>query len=319
MSSTGSKQVVKMAFHPTFHVLSLDDQEDFFRRVFGRTSEKMMTMPKNDPPLPPDLPDHYSRVCMIADVLIDTVQPTRYIMQGEQKMADVDHTVLQNIGWYVDDINETFTALKRNGILIMSQFGEPATGDTPPDVSQGGGGGMKMFFTDPDERGLRYQFLPWFPLPVDPRSKPDWVLPPVSDDDPLGIERCSHHVILTEQPERATKLLVDALGGTVIHEGRDEARAITGPYVHLADAVFHFGVPDAGTPAAAALAEKLPADKYHAMTWKVVDLDRVAKHLEAQGVKIASRSEDTIITDPATSIDTPWGFTTRSVQGDPRA
>jgi hypothetical protein len=252
---------------------------------------------------------------MIQDVLIDTVQPTRYIMQGEQKMPNVDKTVLQNIGWYVDDVNETFTALKTNGILIMSQFGEPATGDEPPDVGQGGG--MKMFFTDPNERGLRYQFLPNFPLPVDPRHTPGWKLEPLPGD-PLGLQHCSHHVIVTQDPGRAVHLLVDALGGKVIHEGRDELRGLTGPYVHLADGVFHFGVPDAGTLYADALAEKLPADKYIAMTWKVDDLDKVAKHLESQGVKIAARNEHSLVTDPATSIDTPWGFTTESVPGDAR-
>lgn len=311
-----AQPIVKMAFHPTFHVPSLDEQEAFFERVFGRPSVKMMTMPRNDDP-PPDLPDHYSRLCMVADVLVDTVQPTRYIMQGEQKMAGVDRTVLQNIGWYADDIDETFRALRRNDILVLSQFGEPVLGDEPPDVGQGGG--IKMFFTDPADRGLRYQFLPWFRLPVDPRSDPEWTLPPVSDDDPLGIERCAQHVIVTAQPARALRLFVDALGGTVIHEGRDEARGLTGPYVHLADGVYHFGEPDAGTPDADALAEKLPADNYVAMTWKVVDLDRAARHLEANGVRIAVRTDDTIVTDPATSIDTAWGFTTRSVPGDPRA
>ena len=61
-----------------------------------------------------------------------------------------------------------------------------------------------------------------------------------------------------------------------------------------------------------------PHDTYHSITWKVVDLDRTAEHLKSQGVGIRSRTADTLVTDPETSIGVPWGFTTRLVPGDPR-
>jgi hypothetical protein len=109
-----------------------------------------------------------------------------------------------------------------------------------------------------------------------------------------------------------------ALGGTVLHEGRDEQRGLSGPYVRLADAIYHYARPDAGTEAAAALAAKSPADKYWAFTFNVVDLDRVAAHLGNAGVKIQSRTARTIVTDPGTSLQVPWGFTTASVPGDTR-
>ena len=57
---------------------------------------------------------------------------------------------------------------------------------------------MKMFFTPPDQVGLRYQFLPVFPMPHDPRLDPRWTLPPVSDEDPLLVKHLSHHTILTD-------------------------------------------------------------------------------------------------------------------------
>ena len=111
---------------------------------------------------------------------------------------------------------------------------------------------------------------------------------------------------------------MQALGGTVLHEGRDEQRGLSGPYVQLADAVFHYAKPDAGTEAASALPAKAPADKYWAFTFNILDLDRVAAHLDKAGVKIQSRTADTIITDPATSLQVPWGFTTARVPGDRR-
>jgi len=154
-------------------------------------------------------------------------------------------------------------------------------------------------------------------MPHDPRLDPRWTLPPVSDEDPLQVKHLSHHTILTDDTQRAVSFM-QALGGTVLHEGRDEQRGISGPYVHLADAIYHYARPDAGTEAASALASKTPADKYWAFTFNVVDLDRVADHLDKVGVKIQSRTADTIVTDPNTSLQVPWGFTTARVPGDTR-
>jgi catechol 2,3-dioxygenase-like lactoylglutathione lyase family enzyme len=315
-----SKSVkVKFAFHPTFHVPNLEMSEEFFERVFARPSTLLEVMPKGEEPDDPSKPRGYSKMTMISDVLIDCVCPDLHRINGVQASPSVDVPVLQNIGWYSDDIDDTFRSLRRAKIPLVTQIGVPVEGDEPPTPDQGGGSGpIKMYFTPPVEMGLRYQFLTYFPMPIDPRSNPEWSLPAVSDGDPLGIKQLSHHVILTADPKRSIQLLVDALGGTVIHEGRDEQLGVSGPYVHLADAVYHFATPDAGSPGAAALAAKAPADKYYSMTWHVADLDRVASHLGKVGVKIQSRTDDTIVTDPSTSFQVPWGFTTRAVPGDPR-
>lgn len=307
---------VKMMFHPTIHVTSLEGSEEFFDRVFQRPSRLLEVMPRDNEPRPADAPKGYSKFTPIAEVLVDSVDPKLHLMNGVQHFRTVDRPGLVNFGWYCDDIFETFRALKRNGIPMVSQFGAPAEGDEPPTADQGGS--MRQFFTARDEVGVRYQFLPWFRLVVDPRADPGWSLPPVADDDPLGIERLSHHVVLTTRPERALHLVVDALGGKVIHEGRDEVRRTSGPYVQVADAVIHYGVPDRGSPAAAELAGKLPADKYHALTWKVVDLDRVERHLRKVGVEIATRTENTIVTEAASALGVPWGFSSALVPGDSR-
>jgi catechol 2,3-dioxygenase-like lactoylglutathione lyase family enzyme len=307
---------VKFSFHPTFNVPDLEETEDFFQRVFGQPSSLMVTVPKDRQLEPGQLPG-YSQFVMIRDLLVDYVCPALHTrLYGRQMFPDVDVPVLMNIGWYTEDITKTFRALRAAGIPLTNQIGEPAEGDEPPDVSQGGGG-MKMFFTPPGQVGLRYQFLPVFPMRHDPRLDPQWTLPPVSEKDPLQVKHLSHHTILTDDPERAVRFM-RALGGTVIHEGRDEQRGLTGPYVHLADAIYHYARPDAGTEAASALAARTPADKYWAFTFNVADLDRAAAHLRRAGVKIQSRTADTIVTDPDTSLQVPWGFTTERVPGDTR-
>jgi hypothetical protein len=144
-------------------------------------------------------------------------------------------------------------------------------------------------------------------------------VPPVSDDDPLGIERCSHHTVLTNRPERALKLVVDVLGGDIIHRGRDEVRGTTATYVNLAGSILEYAVPDAGSTAFTDWAQDDPNDTYHAVTWKVTDLERAERHLQTHGVQIQTRSDDTFVTEPATSLGIPWGFTSKLTPGDPRA
>jgi catechol 2,3-dioxygenase-like lactoylglutathione lyase family enzyme len=141
----------------------------------------------------------------------------------------------------------------------------------------------------------------------------------VAAGDPLALERCSHHTILTNQLERALGLYRDALGGEIVHEGRNELLGATSTYVHIGDSTLEFAVPDTGTEADEARAKNDPKDTYYALTWKTADLERTERHLESQGVRIRVRSADLIVTDPETSLGVPWGFSTALIAGDPRA
>jgi catechol 2,3-dioxygenase-like lactoylglutathione lyase family enzyme len=174
---------------------------------------------------------------------------------------------------------------------------------------------MPLYFTVPSDVGLRYEFFPTMPFPLDPRMTPGWTVPAVSADDPLGIERCSHHTVLTAQPERALRLVVDVLGGDVVHEGRNELVGATSTYVDLGESILEYAVPDEGTAAHADWANAAPLDTYHSITWKVADLERVERHLDACDVRIRTRVDDAIVTDPETSLGIPWGFTTAAAPG----
>jgi hypothetical protein len=303
-----------MMYHPSHHVPDLDEAAAFFDRVFERPTTPMAAMYKGSPPTN-DYPREYSAFTPISDVLMDTIDPQKYVLLGVQRYPSVEEPHLKGFGWYVDNIADAYRSIKRHGFTLISQLDEVAEGDDPPGSA---GSPMPLFFTVPADAGMRYEFLPPIPFPLDPRIEPGWVVPPVSDDDPLGIEFCSHHTVLTGQPERALRLIVDALGGTVVHEGRDEVFGATGTYVRLSDSILEYAVPDEGTLAHDDWSTVAPNDVYHSITWKVVDLDRVERHLDAQGVKIRTRTDDTIVTDPSTSLGIPWGFTTTLTPGDPR-
>jgi catechol 2,3-dioxygenase-like lactoylglutathione lyase family enzyme len=299
---TGRAYHVRMLHHPTIHVPSLADAEDFYTRVFGRPSTNFaVVMP--DPPAPGHSVG-YSTFTSISDVLIDNLAPDLYLTGGVQRYPDVDAPLLKTAGWYVENVGELYKELRSEGFRLVDSRDALLEADD-------WAGGPAPFHTLADDAGLRYRFFEMFPFPLDPRVEPGWTIPAAGENDLLGIEHASHHTVLTSRPERALKLTVDVLGGEVIHVGRDDLRGVSGPYVRLADAVFHFAAPDAG-PA------PTETDAYQAITWKVADLDRAAEHLESEGVRIARRSGTALVTDPATGLGVPWGFTTRSVEGDVR-
>jgi catechol 2,3-dioxygenase-like lactoylglutathione lyase family enzyme len=306
---------IKMMFHPNYHVADLRETERWFERVFGSTSTSMEAMlagaSGNTSRFPAGYPTDYATFTVIRDVLIESMDPKRLVMHGVQRYKTVDTPHLKNLGWYVDRPIELYHALKRHGFGVAEPSGEAAAGEEPP---------MPAFFSIPDETGIRYQFWGGRPLAIDPRPGPGWTLPPVSDDDPLGIERCSHHTILTGRPERALKLVVDVLGGRVIHEGPNGPRATkSSTYVDIGGSILEYGVPEEGTPTHEDWSTGDTSDTYHAITWKVIDLERSERHLANHGVRIGARTGDIIITDPATSLGVPWGFTTKLTPGDPRS
>ncbi|MFG1923315.1 glyoxalase/bleomycin resistance/dioxygenase family protein [Cryptosporangium sp. NPDC048952] len=301
-------------YHPSHHVTDLRAAEAWFERVFGRTSRPMAEMTRGRP-ASDGYPTDYSTFTPINDVLFDMIDPKLYVLDGVQRYASVDKPHLKGFGWYVDGIVDAYRSLRRAGVAMVGQQDEVADTDTPPTAP---GSPMPIFFTVPESAGLRYEFLPQIPFPLDHRLVPGWELPAVSDDDPLGLVRASHHTVLTDDPAKGLRVVRDALGGTVIHEGRNEVLGTTSIYVHLADAVFEYAIPDEGTAARDDWRTSAPNDSYHTITWQVADLDRVARHLEGQRVAVRARTDEAILTDPETSLGIPWVFTTEPVPGDPR-
>jgi catechol 2,3-dioxygenase-like lactoylglutathione lyase family enzyme len=304
-----------MMYHPSHHVPDLAEAEEWFARVFGRTSTNLASLSRGSPPRP-GYPNDYSTFTPISDVLFDTIDPKRYVLLGVQRYATVERPHLKAFGWYFEGMTELYLELRRQGIRVMSQLDEVADGDEPPTAA---GSPMPLYFAFPEDAGLRYEFFPAIPFALDPRVVPGWSVPAATYDDPLGIERCSHHTILTDRPERALKLVVDVLGGEVVHQGRDELRGTSRTSVHLAGSILEYATPDTATTAHADWVTNEPDDTYHSITWKVADLQRATRHLEAQGVRIEARSDDTIIADPETSLGIPWGFTSKLTPGDPRS
>ncbi len=300
--------------HPSHHVPELSEAEAWFKRVFARESIAFQAI-LGSQPVRVDWPLDYSIFTLISDVLIDSIDPKRYVVAGVQQYPTVTQPHLKDFGWYVDGLVDAYRAVRAQGFRVTNtlfelQEGDEPTGPNPP----------APFFTLREDAGLRYHFhSATHVLPGDPRRVLGWAAPPVSGDDPLGIEYCSHHTVLTAAPERALRLFVDALGGDVVHEGRDEIRGTTSTYVHLGGSMLEYAIPDVGSAAHREWSANAPDDTYYAITWKVADVDRAERHLRTQGVRVERRGSDAIVADPATGLGIPWGFTGAPITGDPRA
>ena len=305
--------VVRNHYHSTLWVPDLDKATEFFARVFARESKLLGEyFGAGERDIVAGFPRDYATFTPIAEVQLECVDPTRLLIGGVQPHESVTEPRLGSLAWFVDGVEDLWTELRRRNIRGTDMGDRVPEGDGPPlDVSS-----RPIIFTLPEDAGLCYEFCVYVPH-RDPRGYPP--VPAVSPSDPLGIECCSHHTVLTKQPERALQLLVDVLGGRVIHEGHNDVLATQSTYIALADGVLEVAQPlEEGSPAMEDWRKDAPQDTYSSLTWKVRDLDQVADHLEAAKVGLRAHTDTMIVTDPADSLGVAWGFSTVLCPGDPR-
>jgi len=303
-------------WHPSFKATDLVATEKFFKDVFSRDSLPVeMCLPPKE--AAPTYPRDYAILTMIQEVMFDSVDPKKYVVEGRQTYEDVSCSHLYCLGWATSGTDEIYKACIANGIRSTDQANRLGNSKEAPAL---GFSKEPCFFTLPETTGLRYQIMEIKATgSPDPRTTPGWKLPPVSESDPLGIEFCSHHTILTKDPTKGLNFMVGILKGKIIHRARNQLLETDSVYVSLGDGVYELATPTrAGSFAAEDVEWNAPFDTYHALTWKVRELGKVEKHLAAKKVRILFRDQNTIITNPEDSIGIPWGFTDRLVSGDYR-
>lgn len=305
---------VRNHYHSTVWVPDLDEASEFFARAFARESKilgEYFGIGERD--IVAGFPRDYATFTPIAEIQIECVDPTRMLIDGEQPHENVTEPALAGLAWFVDGVEDLWSELRRRNIRGTDMSRRIPEGDGPPlDVSD-----RPIIFTVPEDAGMSYEFCLYVEH-RDPRGYPPVIA--VSPSDPLGIECCSHHTVLTMQPERAQELLVDVLGGRVVHQGRNDVLATQSRYIALADGVLELAQPlEEGSPAMEEWRRGAPLDKYSSLTWKVGDLDRVTDHLKGAGVGLRAQTDTMIVTNPADSLGIPWGFSSVLTPGDPRA
>jgi catechol 2,3-dioxygenase-like lactoylglutathione lyase family enzyme len=305
---------VKHLFHSTNWVPDLEESTEFFRRVFGRQSTILGEYLGGRPgPVASGYPRDYATFTPIAEVQFECVNPALLVIDGIQHHKSVSRPHLGGLAWFVDGIEDLWSELRQRKMRGMDQRNRIIEGDGPlPDVSA-----TPIIFTLPDDTGLIYEFCVYSPR-LDPRGDPP--VAAISPSDPLGIECCSHHTVLTDCPERAERLLVDVLGGRITHQGRNELLEAESTYIALADGVLELARPtDEASPAMETWRKRAPHDTYYSLTWKVRDLDRAGNHLRVAGAGLQAHSDTALVINPADGLGVAWGFTSVLSPGDPRA
>jgi hypothetical protein len=307
--------VVRM-WHPSHKGNDLVAAEKFFKDIFGRDS---IPVERGLPPKEeaPNYPRDYGILTLIGEVLFETFDVKKYVVEGRQTYEDVDEPHLGSFGWAVKGIEELYKVCIANGIRSVDQANRLGSSKELPTT---GFSKRPIFFTLPESTGLRYQFSPLESTAFfDPRMKPGWKIPPVSDSDPLSLEFCSHHTILTKNTSKAVNFLVGILHGKIIHQGRNELLETESTYISLGDGIYEFAVPIRdGSFTANDLKHNAPFDTYSSITWKVKDLNKVAEHFASKKIRLILRDENTIITNPEDTVGVPFGFTCKLVPGDNR-
>ena len=281
-------------YHPSHHVPDLDEAEEFFARVFGRSSTRLSSLSRKPPP--DGFRNDYATFTPIADVLFDSIDPTRYVVAGQHLYEPVDTPTLRGLGWYVDGVADLHRHLRGRGLTVLDQLDQEATGEDPPTAI---GSPMPLLFTVPAETGLRHELLPPIPFPLDHRQADGWRPGRVDPEDPLGIVGCRSHAVRSNDPDRGIRFVGDVLGGVVVGTRWDALFAAEVTRVELAGTIVEYVADDGTDPT---------ADDYCSIGFEVVDLPKVEAHLRHTGVAVAARTSNALLTDPATSLGIAWRF-----------
>lgn len=317
--STGGSRAVGL-FHVTSIVDDLTALADLHRRVFGVPTATLGYFG-----------GRYATYCLIGDVAHDNMCPDQ-----EQATALRQFRLSSGEHWFppgllVDDMQDLVYQMRhRRGMRIGSIFGEPVLG-TPSSVSAPGAAGPPdslIGFAHPWEAGLEWELVELDPV-AGGAIVAQWPHPqlvdgftwPEAPSDSVGVVRHSHHTVVAEDPAPTVGFLVDVLGGRVFGEGEDASSGTRVTHVALAE--------DAASPVTIEVAVPVddgPARRdldrmgttYHRLTYEVADLDAAVAHLEREGVRLETRTDDLAVTDPRDCHGLRYGFVPALRPGDPR-
>jgi hypothetical protein len=225
-----------------------------------------------------------------------------------------------SIAFYTDDVVALWERLRAHGVRMTGDGGAPLDG--PPARS--------AIYTHPrDTFGLLEFMEPRIAgrggVPVgdvlgdcyDPRLRGDYSPAYWAEEHPLRIQRTWALSVLVHDLGRARELFVGVLGGRAFHEDERTPRGTHSLFVAVgSDVVIELMRPlDDATPEGRELARC--GEMLHAVTFRVLDLERAAAHLRACSLEPA-RAPHRLQIDPRQAQGALYAFTDLDLPGDPR-
>jgi hypothetical protein len=302
---------VTRLFHPTAMVADLLEVEDLYRRLFAVRS---LTIPYSQ------AGRAYRTLTVLADTCIENISPEQTHLSQFRMYLDIVGNHWYFPCFYVEDMQAAVYELHQRHRIRMtaSGTGEPVIG-LPP-----GGTSRSLLYTHPADTGIMWEFWEgdeeWFrtnPL-ADPRMRPGWKYQAPAADDPVAVEKLSHHTVVVTDPALALKFLVTVCKGRIFATADNDALGTRSTWVSVSDepTVFEIAVPLRDGPCRKDL-EKV-GNTVHAVTFKVRDLARAVAHLKKSDVVFEVETPELAVTDPKTSCGLRFGFIEAFHPQDPR-
>jgi hypothetical protein len=132
------------------------------------------------------------------------------------------------------------------------------------------------------------------------------------------LERLAYATVVTGNMDRAQRVFVDFLHGTLLAEDESKLTGTRNAYVAIGpETIVELSTPIDGDSLAAKDFQE-NGDACHAVAFQVRDLDQADAYLAGKQIGVVARDADTIIADPADTFGAPFRFTVASIPGDPR-
>jgi catechol 2,3-dioxygenase-like lactoylglutathione lyase family enzyme len=206
---------------------------------------------------------------------------------------------LHSLALYVDEPQALIDHLTARGQHLVDYLGQPVTDP------------LGEIWTRPRESPMVFELFQPREGMGDPRyNDPGWSPAFWRDEHPLGIHD-AHCTCVTADREAATGFLVDGLFGRIVHEATTPY-GTRSTFVELSDEVT-IEVAEPVEPASRAAADLAAGGSFHAVTFRVGDLDRAAAHLGAKGVRTERVASGHVVAEPADAFGMLLRFTDRPV------
>ncbi len=145
----------------------------------------------------------------------------------------------------------------------------------------------------------------------DPRLEEGWSSSYWRTEHPMGIVG-AHYTLVSDDGPAATRFLVDALGGSLIHTSVVPWYGTRSSFVALsAEVVIEVAEPDGSDLAAAE--DLARGGAFHTVTFRVADLDRAVSHVESKGIAVDRPADGHAALDPRDTMGMLLRLTERDI------
>jgi catechol 2,3-dioxygenase-like lactoylglutathione lyase family enzyme len=299
-----------MPIREFFHLMHIVDDFDEAEAKYQKLMAPQVYAPKHWS----DFDKRWASLAVIGpDFVLEIMEPSKLaadLGSPLPKFRSRHGQHLHSMAWLVDSDDM---------VPMMKEMGEAGIRVIDPYVAMRDADDAAVpntFFTHPKDTFGQLEFQAAPGHHGDPHLSPTWTGAFWRDEHPLGIERISHITTVVSDLGRARTFYEQLMGAPTFHEETTEDRRSAFVMV--------------GTESIVELAEPTASDSPlrrdleghgelpHAMTFQVADLGAVERHLGASGMRIAERSDESMLVEPADVCHARIGFTTRRLPGDPR-